>query len=97
MVAGDELLVKVPAVTAKVPWLKMAPPPCWPLLARPLLSVSEFRFRLPLVATSKTRKAGVPDAVDRVMVAPAPWMVTFPVMTGRPVPPSVALLALVSV
>ena len=42
VVAGDELLVKVPAVTAKVPWLKMAPPPCWPLLASPLLSVSEF-------------------------------------------------------
>ena len=52
------------------------------------------RHRDPLV---KPGAASVPDAVDRVMVAPAPSMVTFAVMTGRPVPPSVALLALVSV
>ena len=97
VVAGDELLVNVLAVTAKVPWLKMAPPPCWPLLARPLLSVSEFKVRLPPLATSKMRKAVTPVALDRVMVDPEPWMVTFPVITGRPVPPSVALLALSSV
>jgi hypothetical protein len=47
--------------------------------------------------TSKIRKAAVPGAVDRVMVAPLPRTVTLPVMTGRPVPPSVVLFAEVSV
>ncbi len=46
----------------------------------------------PPEATSRSRKAGVPEAVERVIVAPFPWIVTFAVITGRPVPPSLELL-----
>ena len=95
---GAELPVNVLPVMVSVPWLKMPPPPCWPLLARPLLIVTEFSVRLPADATSKMRNAGVPAALDRAMVAPLPWIVTFPVITGRPTPPaSVVLLMAVSV
>src|SRR5215469_4162422 len=98
LVAGAELPVNVLPVTVSVPWLKMPPPPCWPLLARPLLIVTEFSVRLLADATSKMRNVGVPDAVERAMPAPLPWIVTFPVMTGRPTPPpSVVLLMAVSV
>src|SRR5580704_3405045 len=89
---GAELLVNVLPVMVSAPWLKMPPPPCWPLLARPLLIVTEFSVRLPEDETSKMRNTGVPDAVDRAMVAPLPWMVTFPVISGRPTPPLSAVL-----
>jgi len=62
------------------------------VLARPLLIVTEFSVRLPADATSKMRNVGVPDALDRAMVAPLPWMVTFPVISGRPTPPLSAVL-----
>src|SRR5580693_3775234 len=95
---GAELPVNALPVMVSVPWLKMPPPPCWPLLARPLLIVTEFSVRLPEDATSKMRNVGVPVAVDRAMVAPLPWIVTRPVITGRPTPPpSVVLLMAVSV
>src|ERR1700722_2641346 len=95
---GEELPVNVLPLTVSAPWLNMPPPPCWPLLARPLRIVTEFNVRLPADATSKMRNVGVPDALDRAMVAPLPWMVTFPVITGRPTPPeSVVLLMAVSV
>jgi hypothetical protein len=97
LVAGDEFPVKVLAVTESLPWLKIPPPPWTPLLARPLLTVNELSVKVPLEATSSKRKAGVPAAVERAMVAPLPVMVTLPVMTGRPVPPSVALFAVVRV
>src|ERR1022692_1128666 len=90
--AGEEFPVNVLPVTDRVPWLKIAPPPCTPLFARPLLSVSEVSVRWPAGPTSRMRKAGMPATADRLMVAPLPWIVTFPVMTGRPVPPSVAFL-----
>ena len=97
-VVGEELPENVLPVTVSVPWLKMPPPPCWPLLTRPLLIVTEFSVRLPEDATSKMRNVGVPVAVDRAMVAPAPWIVTLPVITGRPTPSlSVVLLTAVSV
>ena len=91
--AGAELPLNVVRDTVSGPWLKMAPPPLTPSLARPLLSVRPLSDRLPPEATSNRRKAAV---ADLVMVAPLPWMLTWPVMTGRPVPPSVALLAAVS-
>jgi hypothetical protein len=63
-----------------------------------LLIVTEFSVRLPAADTSKMRNTGVPAAVDRAMVAPAPWIVTLLVITGRPTPPpSVVLLMAVSV
>ena len=61
-----------------------------------MLSTTELSVSLPPDATSKIRNAGVPVAVERSMVAPLPAMVTFPVITGSPVPPSVVLLAAVS-
>ena len=67
------------------------------LARRPLLKVNESSVSLPDVATSKRRKVGVPAAVDRVIVAPLPAMVTVPVITGNPVPPSVELLTAVRV
>ncbi len=91
--AGAELPLNVVCNTVSGPWLKMAPPPLVPSLARPLLSVTLLTDRLPPEATSSRRKAAVPD---RVMVAPLPAMLTWPVMTGRPLPPSVALSAAVS-
>src|SRR5947209_4278782 len=95
---GAELPVNVLPEIVRVPWLNTPPPPCWPLLARPLLMVSEFSVRLPADATSKMRNVGVPAAVDLAIVAPLPWIVTFPVITGRPTPPaSVVLLMAVSV
>src|ERR1700688_1519818 len=78
----------------------MPAPPVDPLVSRrPLLTVSESRLRLPEPATSKIRKVGVPEAEERAIVAPLPAMVTVPVITGSPVPPppSVELLAAVSV
>src|ERR1017187_931212 len=95
--AGDESLLNVLPVTERVPWLKIAPPPSTPLLARPWLSVSDVSVRWPAEATSKMRKLAVPDTVDRAIVAPLPATVTLPVMTGRPVPPSVVLFLAVSV
>jgi hypothetical protein len=61
-----------------------------------LLSTTELSVRRPADATSKMRNAGVPVAVERSMVAPFPVTVTFPVITGSAVPPSVVLLAAVS-
>src|SRR5690348_5976960 len=55
--------------------------------------VSESNVSVPEPATSKMRNVGVPLAVERVMVAPLPATVTLPVITGRPVPPSVELFA----
>ena len=78
----------------------MPAPPVDPVLfRRPLLTVNESRLRLPEPATSKIRKVGVPAAVDLVIVAPLPAMVTVPVITGSPVPPppSVELSAAVRV
>ena len=91
--AGEELPLNVARVTVSEPRLKIAPPPLTPSSARPLLSVTEFSVRLPPDATSKIRNAAVPAAADLVMVAPLPWMLTCPAMTGRPVPPSVVLFA----
>ena len=51
-------------------------------------------------ATSKRRKAGVPEAVLRAMVSPLPWMVrlSLAAMTGRPLPlPSLVLFTAVKV
>ena len=95
---GDELFEKVKALTDRVPWLSMAPPPCESLLASaPLLSARLLMVSVPDLATSKKRKVGVPLEVERVMVAPLPMTDTLPVITGRPVPPSVELLAPVNV
>ena len=76
-----------------------APPVLLVLDKRPLLTVNESSVRLPEPATSKIRKVGVPATVDRMIVAPLPAMVTVPAITGSPVPPppSVELLAAVSV
>ena len=60
-------------------------------------STTELSVRRPDEATSKMRKAGVPLTDERAIVAALPVMVTVPVITGSPVPPSVALLAAVSV
>ena len=57
-----------------------------------MFNVSELIVRLPPEATSRSRKAGVPEAVERCDVPPFPWIVTFAVITGRPVPPSLELL-----
>src|ERR1700730_3688975 len=81
---GAELRVSLLPVTVSVPWLNMPPPPCVAFLARPFLIVTEFTVRLTVDATSKMRNVGVPVAVDRAMVAPLPWRVGFPVITGRP-------------
>ena len=95
---GAELLVNVLPVMVSAPWLKMPPPPCWPLLARPLVIVTEFSVRPPEERCRRGRNTGVPDAVDRAMVAPPPWMVTSPEISGRPTPPlSAVLLMAVSV
>src|SRR6266567_1273078 len=91
------LLVKKLVVTVSWPLLLMAPPPERPSFAMPLVRLSESRVSLPDDATSNIRKDGVPAAVDLVIVAPLPTTVTFRVITGSPVPPSVALLAAVSV
>ena len=61
-------------------------------------AVSDDSVRLPEDDTSKMRNTGVPDAVDRMIVAPLPWTVTSALMTGRPAPPpSVVLFTAVSV
>ena len=97
VVAGEELPLNVDPETDRMPWLKIAPPPCTPLLARPLASVSALIVRLPAEATSKIRNAAVPAALDLLIVSLLPTILTLPVMTGRPVPPSVVLFAAVSV
>ncbi len=96
VVAGAEFPVNLPDVTDRAPRLKMAPPPSVPLSARPFRNVSERSVRRPAEATSNMRKAAV-AVPERAMVAPLPWTVTLPVMTGRPVPPSVGLFAVARV
>src|SRR5207248_11408651 len=48
--------------------------------------------KVPLLSTMKNRKSGVAPAVDRVIVAPLPTMVTLPVMSAKAFGPSVPSL-----
>ena len=48
--------------------------------------------KVPLLSTMKNRKSGVPPAVDRVIVAPLPTIVTLPVMSANAFGPSVPSL-----
>src|SRR6266581_1814392 len=91
---GEELPENVEPETLSVPWLKMPPPPLTPSLARPLVILMLLSVRLPAEDTSIRRKEA---ELDRVIVAPLPWMVIRVLMTGRPVPPSVVLFAAVRV
>src|SRR5207302_9795651 len=47
--------------------------------------------KVPLLSTMKNRKSGVPPAVDRVIVAPLPTMMTLPVMSAKAFGPSAVL------
>src|SRR5262249_254253 len=65
--------------------------------ARPFCRVRFCRVSEPPMATSKSRKSAVPEAVLRSIVSPLPTMVSvsFLAMTGRPVEPSVLLFTAV--
>ena len=68
-------------------------------ITSPLARVRFSRVRAAPDATSNRRKAGVPGAALRVMVAPLPRMVRWlwAAITGSPVAPSVGLFTAVRV
>jgi len=93
--AWELLFRKVTPVTVNKLRLMIAAPP-WlgvPDAAgvEPLLSVTLLMSKLPLSSTMKNRKSGVPPAVDRVIVAPLPTIVTLPVMSAKAFGPSAVL------
>src|SRR5438093_12110269 len=60
-------------------------------VSRPFVSVRPFTVSVPLDATWKKRKSGVPETVARDRTAPFPFIVMGVVITGRALGPFVVL------